>query len=281
LVWASRNAFAEPEWPSDRRQPVPVQVLETCGLMGAGGLAWGPMVHMLDECALADPLLARMPAVFNVEWRSGHFRRMIPEGYVPSLERKVNLIADPALRTLYDDLRMITRSNTLLSAGRLAAIWRVNTGASGRGIDRRFYRHAGAVASLEDLSVIVPNQTPVTEARGLDKPLAVFCEKKPGRRFLEVSLDSDDKYELLFLDRGRLVTRMELGPIPQHRRQPGLAAYTEDLPASATERGFDTIVVAPAAGDGYALGHLLLDGHAPTDAELARRVSERDRLRPQ
>jgi arabinofuranosyltransferase len=281
LVWAGRNTFAEPEWPSGRRQPTPVRVLETCGLMGAGGLAWGPMVHMLDECALADPLLARLPAVFNLGWRSGHFRRAIPQGYAASLEKKVNLISEPALRPLYEDLRIVTRSNRLFSTARLAAIWRVNAGVSGRGIDRRFYRHAGAVASLEEVSAIVPSQTPGTEARVLDRPLAVFCEDKPGRRFIEVSLDSDDKYELLFLKQGRLVTRMELGPIPQHRRQSGLAAYTEDLPASATERGFDTIVVAPAAGEAFAFGHLLLDGHGATDAELARRVSERDRLQPQ
>jgi arabinofuranosyltransferase len=281
LVWAGRNAFVQPEWPSGRRQPVPVRVLETCGLMGAGGLDWGPMVHMLDECALADPLLARLPAIFNTEWRSGHFRRAIPEGYAASLERKVNLIADPALRRLYDDLRLITRSNRLFAMSRLAAIGRVNTGLSGRDIDRRFYRHAGAVTRLEDVSAIVPNQTPGTAARVVDRPLAIFCEDKPGRRFIEVSLDSDDKYVLLFLKQGRVVTRMELGPVPQHRRQPGLAAYTEDLPASATERGFDTIVVAPAAGEAYAFGHLLLDGYDPTDAELAHRVSERDRLTPQ
>jgi arabinofuranosyltransferase len=281
LVWGGRNAFAQPEWPSGRRQTAPVRVLETCGLMGAGGLDWGPMVHMLDECALADPLLARLPAIFNIEWRSGHFRRTIPEGYAASLERKVNLIADPALRSLYDDLRLITRSNRLFTMERLAAIGRVNTGVSGHDIDRRFYRHAGAVARLEDVSAIVPDQTPGAAARVVDKPLAVFCEDKPGRRFIDVSLDSDDKYVLLFLKQGRLVTRMDIGPIPQHRRQPGLAAYTEDLPASATERGFDTIVVAPAAGEAYAFGHLLLDGYGPTDAELAHRVLERDRLTPQ
>jgi hypothetical protein len=54
-----------------------MRVVNICGLMGQSGLELGPYVHLLDECALADPLLARLPAVFNDTWRVGHYRRMI------------------------------------------------------------------------------------------------------------------------------------------------------------------------------------------------------------
>jgi arabinofuranosyltransferase len=53
---------------------------------GYGRLDLGPYVHLLDECALADPLLAHLPAVYNAEWRTGHYRRIIPAGYKETLE---------------------------------------------------------------------------------------------------------------------------------------------------------------------------------------------------
>ena len=140
LLLANRQSFPPPEWPTGATQPVPTSVMDTCGGMGHQGL-WGPMTHLLDKCALADPLLARLPAIFDHEWRIGHFQRMIPEGYRESLEQGANRLADTGLWPLYDDLRLITRAPRLLSRARLAAIWRVNTGGNQRPIDRLFYRH--------------------------------------------------------------------------------------------------------------------------------------------
>ena len=141
LLLATRQSFLQPEWPASARLPVPMSVMDTCGGMGRQGLFWGPMTHLLDKCALADPLLARLPAIFDHEWRIGHFQRMIPEGYRESLEQGANRLADTGLWPLYDDLRLITRAPRLLSRARLAAIWRVNTGGNQRSIDRLFYRH--------------------------------------------------------------------------------------------------------------------------------------------
>jgi len=274
---AERGSFRRPEWPPAGGLPPVMDVLDTCGLMGGAGLGWGPLTHLLDECALADPLLARLPAVFNHDWRPGHFRRMIPEGYRESLERRTNALARPALRRAYEDLRLATRSRDLLSPERLAAIWRLNTGASFRDIDREYYRHAGAIAALADLAVETPDGTLAGSGRSLDEAaLAVTVEPRPGRRHLDVALDSDDEYLLFFLRDGRIVSTMPLGPVPEYRRQPGLASYTMNLPPRATAEGFDTIVVTTVAGERFAVGHLLLDGYAPTDARLARRVYLRD-----
>ena len=141
LLLANRQSFPPPEWPTGAIQPVPTSVDIICGRLGATGLQ-GPLTHILDECALADPLLARLPAAYNSEWRIGHFIRMIPEGYRESLQQDVNLLLDISIRPIYDDLRLITRAPRLLSRARLAAIWRVNTGADQRQIDHRFYRFA-------------------------------------------------------------------------------------------------------------------------------------------
>jgi hypothetical protein len=77
---------------------------------------------------------------------------------------------------------------------------------------------------------------------------------------------------------GAAVDTLDVGPVPEYRRKPGLVSYTLDIPPGARRRGFDTIVVMPARGqEPYAVGHLLLEGVAAAgDAELFRRVAERD-----
>ena len=238
-------------------------------------------MHLLDECALADPLLARLPAVFNPDWRTGHYRRMVPDGYRESLESSSNQVRDPKLHHFYDQLRLITRSDRLFTRDRLGAIFAMNLRRYDGDIDRQFYRYAGSVASLDELSAIRAVGSPY-DAQGnhvLTRPLAIHCPPRTGRRYLHVTLDSDDRYLLTFLAAGRIVSTLELGPIPEYRRQPGLADYTVDVPGRARSTAFDTIVVATASGDQHnALGHLLLEGNPTTDWELYRRVAMRDAL---
>jgi len=280
LVKSNRQSFVQPDWPRAIDPAPPIRHEDSCGLLGIAGLDFGPYAHLLDECALADPLLARLPAVFNTGWRPGHFRRMIPDGYRESLKTSTNALTDKALRPLYDDLMIVTRSPGLLSRDRLRAIWRLNTGRQRNAFDWRFYRHGGSIVALEALSAPKPDET-AWDAPGtfvLQRPLAVTCEDRPGRRYLDASLDSNDRYVFVFVKRNRVVAELEVGPIPEHRRRPGLAWYSLNVPGRATREGFDTIVVAGGGGDElYSIGHLLLDGHATTQDELDRRVRERDR----
>jgi arabinofuranosyltransferase len=263
LALARRPTFRKPGWPMDTGATLRLPVVDTCGLMGHGGIEQGPYKHMLDECALADPLLARLPAVYNEEWRPGHFRRMIPTGYRESLEGSTNVLADPNLAAFYDQLRLITRG-PLFTSARLRAIWKMNTGALDHLIDRQYYRHAGALVRLSDLAAPRDPGTP-SDAPGLhhlDPPLAVSVPQGSDRRSLVMTLDSDDEYRLTFLKNAALVGRVDIGPIPQHRRQPGLASHTVELPPEALARGFDTIVVTAVAGDDPpALGHLHVEAH--------------------
>jgi hypothetical protein len=167
------------------------------------------------------------------------------------------------------------------SGARLGAIAAINAGRYDGLINRNYYRHGGSIATLDQLAAIRANGTPA-DADGnhpLHVPLAISCPPRAGRRYLDVSLDSDDRYLLTFLEDGKSLNTLELGPIPAHRRQPGLTNDTVDVPARARELGFDTIVVAGVAGDDrHALGHLIVEGTASTDWELYRRVSQRDRL---
>jgi arabinofuranosyltransferase len=262
LVGAARPRLRNPPWPTDTGARPTMRVAEICGLMGQAGLDLGPYVHLLDECALADPLLARLPAVFNEAWRVGHYRRMIPPKYRESLERSANLLEDQALAQYYEQIRLITRSPSLWSRARLQAIVRMNTGAFDRLIDRRYYRHAGSIAGLREVSLVKDTGAPIDEpgVHRLDLPLAILCDERPGHRQIDVSVDSDDRYAILFLSRDVTVGRLEISPVPEHRRPSGLVRYPIDLPPGVVEQGFDTIVVSAAAGDDPpVLGHLLLD----------------------
>jgi arabinofuranosyltransferase len=247
--------------------------------MGEAGLDWGPHYYLLDECALADPLLARLPAVFKEEWRPGHFRRVVPKGYRESVASGGNDIADPQLREFYEHLSRITRSTPLWSPERLRTIWRMNTGGYAKLVNRDLYRYAEFMKPVAELSDVKAPETP-WDAPGnivLTQPLAVRVEDRPGRRYADVSVDSNDKYVLVFIKGNAAVGRVEIGPIPEHRRRPGLTSYTVDVPSRAVRSGFDTVLVAPAAGDdNYAVGHLLVEGYPATDAELLKKVAIRD-----
>lgn len=101
-----------------------VRVMRVIGM--AGYLA-GPDTVILDELALADPLLSHLP-VHVSNWRIGHFRRAIPLGYFESLQRQENQIKHDGLAQYWDQINLLIQGE-LLSWDRLTAIWRINTGS--------------------------------------------------------------------------------------------------------------------------------------------------------
>ncbi len=99
--------------------------------IGYFGFGAGPDKFIVDCLGLTDPLLARLKGknVGNPEhWHSGHFVRLIPEGYVESVRSGKNKIRDPDLREYYGHLRNITRG-PLFSVERLNDVIKMNTGA--------------------------------------------------------------------------------------------------------------------------------------------------------
>jgi arabinofuranosyltransferase len=98
-------------------------VVENC--IGQVGYHAGPTVHILDNYALADPLLARLPVPGGRILRIGHFRRDVPAGYEETLLSGRNQIRDRRLAAFYDELCLLTRA-PLLASGRLRAILRLN-----------------------------------------------------------------------------------------------------------------------------------------------------------
>jgi len=94
----------------------------TTGLaIGITGFFAGPGIYIIDIYALTDPLLARQPAVLSGNWRIGHFRREIPDGYIDSISTGKNIIKDTIIANRYDQIKLITRVN-LFDSRRLRAI---------------------------------------------------------------------------------------------------------------------------------------------------------------
>ena len=86
---------------------------------------WGPNVHLVDRNGLVDPLLARIPVI--EKRRQGHFWRVVPDGYLESLESGENKIADLDLAEYYQHLSLIIHG-PIFSRERMLEIWRFNIG---------------------------------------------------------------------------------------------------------------------------------------------------------
>lgn len=120
-------------------QPGRIVLVETQVAVGLQGYARGPSVFVVDELALTDPLLARMPALEVFYWRIGHFFRRVPEGYLEGLEEGKNGIADPALAEYYGRLRRVT-TGPLFSGERWREIIRFNLGLNAGLVDWEAWR---------------------------------------------------------------------------------------------------------------------------------------------
>jgi arabinofuranosyltransferase len=92
--------------------------------VGYLGYFAGPRVFIIDENALTDPLLARLP-VADRNWRIGHFTRVIPDGYYETVLQGSNQIRDGRVARLFDQVALVTRG-PLFGCRRMVAIVRLN-----------------------------------------------------------------------------------------------------------------------------------------------------------
>jgi arabinofuranosyltransferase len=235
----------------------PVHTTENVGFIGYYA---GPRVHLVDTNALADPLLSRLPAAKSSHWRPGHFLRGIPDGYLETLRGGANVIQDRDLARYWNDLALVTRA-PVWSAARWGAIWRLNTGADDHLIHReRFlypYVKRFALADLankrtQGSSWNAAGNVILSRAGG-SLNVALGAVSRAPR--VELSLDGNDVYRVLFVLSGEELGSLEVGPAPGG----GMAIHTAAAPPAALERGYDEVRVRPIRGDGnYSVGHLLL-----------------------
>lgn len=102
------------------------EVREICGLLGYHAISWGPSTYVVDSCALAHPLLARIPPIPDDNWRIGHFHRSVPVGFLEWHSDDTIPLTEGVDRQLIDDVNLVARGQ-LFTTKRLRAIIRLNT----------------------------------------------------------------------------------------------------------------------------------------------------------
>ena len=93
----------------------------------AGMPAWyaDEKPYFLEPHGLTNPYTSRLPAL--PKKRIGHYERVFPKGYLETLMTGKNVITDPMLAKLYDDVALQTQGS-LWRKERFFAIWRLNSG---------------------------------------------------------------------------------------------------------------------------------------------------------
>ncbi len=249
----------------------PTRVMMQCGGLGYNSLRAGPKFYFIDQCALADPLLARLPALPNA--RIGHWMRAVPTNYQYSVYANQNALVDEELRRYYDDLRTITRG-PLVSLARLMTIVRFlgkkapdfpqgrnpeNTQPRTSNLAYEAIDAARLEASPKDGGPWDAPENLVIYGHGIE---VVF----PGPEKLSVidtSLDGNDLYRFEYFDGAGFRDLFNLGPasapeMAQYLVKPpgmGLAHYRRTVPSEvpATTR----LRVTPSGGDSnFSIGHL-------------------------
>lgn len=104
--------------------PPPVKSLRYVGMVGYYA---GPQVAIIDELALGDALLARLPAQTGRPFYVGHYQRDLPKGYLEAVRYDTLDPLDSNLAHYYEKLKLITQGN-LWSKERLMTIIRFNLG---------------------------------------------------------------------------------------------------------------------------------------------------------
>jgi arabinofuranosyltransferase len=121
---APSTNYARDKWVYLPDEPVRVKVL---GPLGQNSMTLGPGFHVIDVNSLADPLMTRMPLYEIEHWRIGHFRHIIPKGYVETLKSGENRIVNRNIARYYDKLSLVIKGD-LWDWERIVEIWNLNTG---------------------------------------------------------------------------------------------------------------------------------------------------------
>ncbi|MFN5059374.1 MAG: hypothetical protein ACK5GU_05565 [Chloroflexota bacterium] len=214
----------------------------TAPTVGALGLAVGPGVHVIDELALGDPLLARLPAVYNPAWRIGHFYRTIPAGYVESIERGQNYISDPQLAQYYDALHLIV-SGPVFDGERLRTIVAFNLGRYDYLIDTFAYTYPTVTrTTVDDMQYVNSDYAvPITH----DGLYVSFAELNYSSR-IALELSQITAYDVIFFKENQRIGNLYIpssvaitAPLVQHQLT---------VPVAIQASGYDAVHIRPRLG---------------------------------
>jgi arabinofuranosyltransferase len=227
--------------------------------IGMTRLVLDSSTHLIDELALADPLLSRLPTLYNPNFRIGHFYRVLPAGYEKTLATGKNAIADPGLREYYEIVRSVTR-DPIWSADRIEKSVNLALGRYDYLIDYDRYRYpaayneAAASIRYDDLQHQRLSPDTAWNAPGVRQLAAAGARialTEPVRtKTVSLGVSTNDNWIVYYL-RDNAVVDTDYRP-------PGVADSDSIVNwISHPAATFDTIVITPQTGDNeYGLGYL-------------------------
>jgi arabinofuranosyltransferase len=234
------------------------------GSVGFRGFFAGPECYIVDYYALADPLLARLPARFEVNWRIGHFARHRPEGYMQAASGDPARLRDAGLQEYYAHLLEITRG-PVISADRWKQVVAMNFGR---------YDHLVPWDALRfplirqlDIGAVGMPKAPGTRWNAAGNIILnrVGVQLNIGRvvhnSAIEFSFDNKDTYLLLYMREGEVVGKTRVTAPPQSKG--GLAVMTIPTPLQPVRHGYDAVRVFPVPDperkeEKFSMGHARL-----------------------
>jgi arabinofuranosyltransferase len=232
--------------------------VKSASVIGFEGFASGPDVHIIDGYALTDPLLARLPTYRKRDWRTGHYSRSLPAGYLASIRSGKNLVADSSVAAYWDKLVWITRGK-VFRMGRFVRIVKMNLGLYD-GLLYDYLHPPRLYAKYADISTPVGRGTPwdcdqCVEIRtsGIEIALDSMCRSER----IELSVDHNDHYRLaLYHDSTEVgFIKIKRVKIPEG----GLRVDTVVVPETALWAGYNRLWLYAWTGDDmYSLGHIRL-----------------------
>lgn len=214
------------------------------GANGFTGYYAGPHVYIINALALTDGLLARVPPIYNPNWRSGHFMRIIPPGYLEVEAGTQDHLDDAGLDSYYQKIRLITHGD-LFAADRWQAIWELNTKSFDDlllGYSAQFRFPALQTISLETLPEPNTELTLDLAFAGQGSAAQIEFPETLQASTVRLGLSAGDDFLLAFLDE-------EGNPLASQRliskQAQGIETYSISIPDNAATKGFVAIRLVP------------------------------------
>lgn len=258
----------------------------TRGGVGFFGYYAGPTVHIIDQYALADPLLARLPAERQVAWRIGHYERELPAGYAETIRASENRLVNESLARYYDKLHNIT-AGPLWSRQRFIDILAMNLGMYDHLVDfdTYYYWDKTTATASPDGHLVSDDGTVLRTVSFKDPGIDVALDAVSRAPRIAIWIEAGGEYEVTFLNDGQSVGKRRLPDLAIERESiRGITIHDVLVPEEAQTAGYDQVEILPLAGESpYALsrvypyeGPRLPPEHNPVNQLVSHILAESD-----
>lgn len=213
------------------------------GANGFTGYYAGPDVYIIHGLAITDGFLARVPPIYNPNWRSGHFMRTIPNGYLEVEAGIQQHLEDLVLDAYFQKIRLITEG-PIFSAERWQAIWELNTRKFADllpGYSVKFRFPSMEIVSLDLTQLSDPVQLDLVFS-GQGSAVEIEFAESVHTTSLSLNLSAGDNFEVEYLDtNGKEMGSQQI----LSRQSEGTEIHALQVPAQISTTGFAAIRILP------------------------------------